>query len=477
MSAEAITLAIAPKVGGFLSVLGSTWIFAEVLGDGEKRKVVYHRLMFMFSFFDIIVSSAAFASTWSMIPDGNAWNAIGNQATCNMQGFALQLGSTLFTYNAFLSIFYVLVINYNVPDSKLMKYEWSLHIFPISFGLITAIIPLANSWYHNANLWCWIAVSPECQGDAGELDPACAEYDNIHIYRWVFFFAPLWFCFVLQLLCLCFVFRGVRYQEKQSLQYQMAYQNSIRSVTASQRGEGVRNGPDQSENPAAAASLNNLPRTRQVGGQAMLYILAFYMTYIFATVNRIMQQATGSSPVGILIMHSLTLPMQGFWNFLIYRRPQYLRQRRSGRTRCESIMNALVLTCFRNWKAEQERTAQRNRIQQFAGAPSSLSRLSISRLSMRLATRRLSSRCIPSTNVAETGDDWCSDELRAKVEEGSDIAEEKAEIDLENDDSDREQASIVSPSSCARNDHEAENAVEEGEAPAESWRASLLVKE
>jgi hypothetical protein len=98
--------------------LGPSWIFLEVLGNAGKHKLVYHRLMFMFSLFDIIVSPAAFASTWpmTMTLNGDSWGAIGNEVTCNMQGFAIQLGSTLFCYNASLSILFVLVIIFSLPE-------------------------------------------------------------------------------------------------------------------------------------------------------------------------------------------------------------------------------------------------------------------------------------------------------------------------------------------------------------------------
>ena len=91
-------------------------------------------------------------------------------------------------------------------------------------------------------------------------------------------------------------------------------------------------------------------RTKQVATQAVLYIFAFYLTYFFATLNRILQQVNGSSPFGVLLMHSLTLPQQGFWNFLIYRRPYYLQLRRQSQTRWEAVKKAVVLSWFRDDK-------------------------------------------------------------------------------------------------------------------------------
>jgi hypothetical protein len=349
MSSQAIALAIAPKVGGLLSILGSSWIFLEVMGNAGKRKLVYHRLMFMLSLFDIIVSSAAFASTWPMTPDGDPWGAIGNEVTCNIQGFALQLGSTLFCYNAFLSIFFVLVINFSVPEPVLRKYELGLHIFPVVFGLTTAIIPVVKNYYHNANLWCWIAVDPECID--GEDSESCDGFDKFHIYRMTLFFGPLWVCFLIELVCLCAVFRGVRHQEQRSRRHTQHATGTISRGTAWAWGRHGRSSNTDAEQYEASftatAIVIDLPRTKQVASQAALYILAFYLTYIFATINRILQQVDGFTPFWVVIMHSLTLPLQGFWNFFIYRRPTYLRLRRDN-TRWGAIKDCLVLSWFKN---------------------------------------------------------------------------------------------------------------------------------
>jgi hypothetical protein len=207
--AQDIALALAPKVGGSISILGSTWIALDVMGSTEKRSAVYHRMMLGISCFDVLVSTGALASTWPMTTSSEAtenddvyydspWQAHGNDVTCSIQGFAMQLGSTLFCYNAALSIFYVLMIAYRVPEFKLKKYEWALHGPPVLFGMTTATVAAILGWYHNANLWCWMAESPECLDPQNTDSPSCDKYEHIWIYRWALFFAPLWACFVIQ---------------------------------------------------------------------------------------------------------------------------------------------------------------------------------------------------------------------------------------------------------------------------------------
>lgn len=325
--AQEVALAIAPKVGGGISILGSLWIFWDILTSREKRQQVYHRIMFMISSFDIIVSSGAFSSTWPMTEDTDPWKGRGSDTTCKIQGFAMQLGGTLFTYNAALSVFYVLMIVFHLKEELLKKYEWTLHIVPLTFGISTATIAMGMDWYHNANLWCWIAVDPACSDElyASLNVEYCSRYNNIWIFRWAFFFAPLWACFAVQIASMMVVLRTVHHQEartKENTQKISHHQEpdimsesdnseeaEIQSV--SPPGDREEAHPDCVEQSDKPLEKQEFRRTRQVATQAVLYICAFYMTYFFATLNRILQQVRGSSPYIVLLMHTLSLPQQG----------------------------------------------------------------------------------------------------------------------------------------------------------------------
>ena len=92
---QGIALALVPKMTGFMSMIGSFWIIVEVLTDSTKKSNVYHRLLMVLSCSDFCFSLFMFAGTW-LIPsdtDDNsvAW-AIGNEQSCQIQGFAIQLG-------------------------------------------------------------------------------------------------------------------------------------------------------------------------------------------------------------------------------------------------------------------------------------------------------------------------------------------------------------------------------------------------
>ena len=111
---QQIVLAIVPKISSVFSLFGSGWILLEVLTDNDaklpKRKHPYHRLLLGMSVYDILESIWNFASTWA-IPEGTSgvWQARGTTATCTVQGFFLTLSVAVPIYNAFLSLYYVMV--------------------------------------------------------------------------------------------------------------------------------------------------------------------------------------------------------------------------------------------------------------------------------------------------------------------------------------------------------------------------------
>ena len=115
-------------------------------------------------------------------------------------------------YNAFLSLYYLLVINYGISDQKIAeRAEPAMHLVAFGWAFYTAFYSAITGLLNNANLWCWIAPLPgDCLdtrrfGDEGN----CTRGDNAWIYRWAFYFAPLWFCIFFASTCDCGLFRLV----------------------------------------------------------------------------------------------------------------------------------------------------------------------------------------------------------------------------------------------------------------------------
>jgi hypothetical protein len=136
-------------------------------------------------------------STWPIPNDTDVLWAVGNVQTCTAQGFFTQSGIASPLYNASLSIYCLLVVRYSWGEEKIKRLEPYLHLCPILFGLGTALASVGLEILNNANLWCFIAADPN-------------RGTNADLYRWLFFYAPLWLIIVLITVNLVLVFLYVR---------------------------------------------------------------------------------------------------------------------------------------------------------------------------------------------------------------------------------------------------------------------------
>lgn len=386
---QQILLAILPKISSVLSLLGSLWISIEFVfgkhsGEEKNRFNPYHRLLFAMSVFDILESVWNFTSTWP-IPEGtkNLWDPRGNQATCSAQGFFLMLGVAIPIYNAHLALYYLLIINYRITEMTIKGIiEPLMHISACGWAIGTAVAALFLNQYNNANLWCWIAPYPPGCKDSWSFgkEANCERGDNAWIYRWAFYFAPLWSCiafsgefgrpcymllfrcfsdeFLLHLISLgvCTFLvcahvseldrRTVRFRRPES--FRGIYDNS--DISAAGSHDSADDPESDKPNGWWASFVNrhkmhveNNPRTVQVQVQALFFMMTFFLTHFWSTTNRIIQQIDGKSIFWLTVVHSFFDPLQGFLNFLVFQRPRYAKMRRlrSDLGRFEAVKFAL----------------------------------------------------------------------------------------------------------------------------------------
>ncbi len=89
---------------------------------------------------------------------------------------------------------------------------------------------------------------------------------------------------------------------------------------------GRRNSLSSMDTAERERMLRQFEKSRLIATQGVLYVCAFYVTWLFPTIMRI-TQFFGKTYYGIQILDSSLLPMQGFFNCLIYLRPRYLSYR------------------------------------------------------------------------------------------------------------------------------------------------------
>jgi hypothetical protein len=198
---QKLALALIPKITGLFSFAFSLMIVFTIARDKRRRQRTYDRLLLGMSLADVSSSLWIGLSTWPIPEESGAYWSIGNQATCNVQGFFVQLAIASPLYNGSLAMYYLLVTKYAWKEKDL-KESWVsilFHAIPVTWGLATATTGEFLKLYNNANLWCWIAPAPALQRGM-----------NANIYRWSFFYGPLWSTIVLVTICLGLVVFHVR---------------------------------------------------------------------------------------------------------------------------------------------------------------------------------------------------------------------------------------------------------------------------
>jgi len=378
---QAKVLSIIPHVTGCFSVAGSSCIIYEVLSDFKtKWRKPYHRLLFGMACYDVVCSIAFGLSTWP-IPRGSpgVYAPLGTVGTCTAQGFFVQASIAVPLYNLCLSIYYLLKVKFSVNERIIRrKYETWMHVFIMFLAFGTAFVGLGMGWYHDSTLWCWFNGSPKGCKQSWRNDgvTTCEQGDNTQIFRWAFYYAWLWFAIAGTMLNMFLLWRAVKKEEKNSVRWTMNYMSasqfgggipyrqgsgassrsslqfvmsSIRrlgsarpSLDADADADAEGDGELDSEfaDNTAAAPSSSAPNRRaasqgqsknrlsnMVMWQAFRYVLAFWLTWLFGSLNRLLQLA-GYNIFWVMVLHSFFVPMQGFFNFLVYKYPRFYRWRK-----------------------------------------------------------------------------------------------------------------------------------------------------
>eukprot|EP00934_Nitzschia_sp_Nitz4_P007775 Nitzschia sp. Nitz4//scaffold55_size114948//6166//7777//NITZ4_003880-RA/size114948-exonerate_est2genome-gene-0.139-mRNA-1//-1//CDS//3329554467//7765//frame0 len=215
-------IAILPKIGATLSIPSSLFIIFESIEDHRHGKgTAIQRALVGMSFVDVCASSAWWSSTWLLPRDSGMPMAVGNQATCNFQGFLLQLAIGAPLYNCSLALYYLLVIRYNWTNQQLAKIEIYVHASIIIFSVGTSIVGLPLTMYNQVTSVCWVIGSPPDCGHSSTItsDEECDRGDWAWIFGVALFYGPLWVCVLLTVIAMCVIYFHVRATFQRSEQW------------------------------------------------------------------------------------------------------------------------------------------------------------------------------------------------------------------------------------------------------------------
>jgi hypothetical protein len=337
-------LTLIPMFTGSLSAIGSSVIIYIILSDRKlKLKRVYHRLLLAYSSVDFCFS-INFGLSALVVPRGTpgVWGALGNQATCEASGFVTQFGQSSALYAAFLSLYYLLILRYKVREETIAKrIEPTIHLFAFFFPFTFAIAMLCLDMYNPSNInigWCFINVYPadclrreEVECKRGEDYAMWLALNN----------APFFVYFAIVLVSSVLTYLKVRsFELRTSSQWTFNSQSRHRS--------------------------------KEISIQAGLYIVAFLFTYaLFGVSTLVGPSAEGVEenrhiyfPLSVLV--KIFLPLQGFWNCIIFVRPRYTAlKRRNRHLKCWQIVKQIV---FYSNEAAQRKQKLRSQIQESESA-------------------------------------------------------------------------------------------------------------
>mmetsp|Transcript_29059 Transcript_29059/g.57993 ORF Transcript_29059/g.57993 Transcript_29059/m.57993 type:complete len:436 (+) Transcript_29059:79-1386(+) len=298
---QAKTLALLPKFTATLSFMGSTFIFQDVALHKRSSHRVYDRLVFGLSCSDMVASIVNILSTWPM-PEGTpgVFLASGTTQTCTTQGFFAELGNMATPlYNASLCLYYLLLFRQGWTEDMIRtRAEPIMHIMPTTLAFTISILGIPFKLYNNSGWLCWIAAYPGGCQQTG----TCTRGEYADMFRWIHY-AIIWSAISFVTAGMYAIYRKVKTEEANINSRRLPYDQDADDIVRRNK------------------------KARKVAIQAALFIGALYLTWVFTTITRIYQIATGRNEFALLVLMAIFFPLQGFFNALIYIRPRYLRCR------------------------------------------------------------------------------------------------------------------------------------------------------
>jgi len=304
-----------PRAMACFSLLGSCWIVVEVLTNAQKRVHIQKRLLVGMSATDIITSITyiwGVSAFPSEMPSG-----LGNTTTCDVQGFLGQFTPSTAFYNFALAFYYLAMIQYKWSQRELKRIENYCHVIALVFPVVTGAICVHLKVFNPAYIHCWIYEYPYGCLHSDEIDCIRGGNESVVVgLGWGLYYAPVLISLAFGSIAMFKVYRGVKAQFETSQKYRMPASNQV---------------PDEDPDTVNTTSSRKKPAptkeecvmTKQVATQGLCYFGAFVVTWFFPFVTTILEN-TGIDNIPVLFGLAISLPLQGFMNWLVYIRPRAL---------------------------------------------------------------------------------------------------------------------------------------------------------
>jgi hypothetical protein len=300
---------------------------------------VYRRLIFGMSVFDLI-QSMSLAISSVPIPVGLMWGAYGNDITCDLQAFTTVVGGYgSMLYSLSLSVYFLFVM-LDITESRIKKYlEPIIHTVSISAPFALGIYLYVRHFYNPLSLksTCWVRPQEvrDCIANAEISRKECMiKWRHLLHLVEILLFYPRIFIFAANCIAL-FIIWYIDFAEsrKRSNLYKSALSRDIHG-NSQMSSQGTRIGGSRGPASPLAERLSrpsnsSLQRRETLTRRAIAYIAGFILTYIFSFIFLFLKGA-GHEPHYVLnLLSTFFLPLQGFFNLLIYTYPHVVSYRQS----------------------------------------------------------------------------------------------------------------------------------------------------
>ena len=333
-----------------ISFIASTTIAFVILQMPHGLSSSYRRILLCLSIADVIQSISIILGPFAVPQDtpDSIW-AIGNTASCTTQGFLLNIASVatpMYTFG--LSIYFLLRVKYGMSREDFAAVvEWKWHTVTLLWNLVGNSYILftksinasrAGSLCHIDGLPLLCDVDPEQYGE-------CIRGENSLRIRSIVIWFPVLICFLSMGISLGILTWHVFAQEskkhsKDSIQEEehenddsmFAQESNEHSQEAIQEEEHenvddticVHTSKKHISNNGSLENPLSMARTyrKEMLTQSCLYLFGYLFTYTFIFMNQFFNIAGRPFPDWSHMAISLTWPLGGFINILIYTRPK-----------------------------------------------------------------------------------------------------------------------------------------------------------
>ena len=324
---QAVGLEISKMLASVPSIVGAAFIVQHVVRSRERRQRPFSRIMLGMSTMDLLYALVSACSS-SIAPKEVNWLlhfANGTWGTCEAFGF-METGASLASicYNATLSLHYLLTIRYGWSEQNMRGIELWLHLMPLVIGWGVAIPGLPLNYYNPTATGCNLTAYPfGCKRRGG-----CTRGDKALRYRLLLFFGILWTTFGFLVICMTLIYASIAKVNQSTVSLSTPQEDSSH-LQQSAPTAPIENSEWQRESSSLRRGLSLGRLKREFATQALLYCIAFAITWVFGTLATIFVEWT-EVPIymPVVFLNAILSPLQGFWNAFIYVRPRYLRYRK-----------------------------------------------------------------------------------------------------------------------------------------------------